>query len=183
MQRNATKSEILEVFRDRLRDVCPGCAKPGQCIITDQPVPDDEIFPSVSHFVTVSAGAGTFNQSMFAGGGARTLNQDIQLVVTPIVQMNLDRVGSAEKRMLHVSRGLATWEQNVLSSILLANPNNPNSLRPWDPQIGDRPLLRSQPCPVHTSDTFDVPGQLGYAGISITFAVSFDWRLGLVTPQ
>ncbi|MFO0940054.1 MAG: hypothetical protein U0930_04740 [Pirellulales bacterium] len=183
MQRKATKAEVLEAFRSRLRDVCPGCAKTGQCFISDQPVPEGELFPSISHFVTVSAGAGSFDQSMFVGGGAATLNQDFQLVVTPIVQMNLDRLPAAEKRMLHISRGLTTWEQNILSSILLDNPNNPNSVRPWDPEFGDRKLLRNLPMPVHTSDVFDVPNQLGYSGISITFSVSFDWRLGIVTPS
>lgn len=183
MQRNATKSEILETFRNRLRDVCPGCAKPNQCFLSDQPVPEDEIFPSISHFVTISFGAASFDQGLFNGGGVRTLNQDCQIIFTPIVQMNLDRLPSSEKRLLHISRGLATWEQNILSSILLDNPNSPNSYKPWDPMVGDRPLLRNQPRPLHTSDPFDVPGRLGYAGISITFSVSFDWHLGLVTPS
>ena len=111
-----TAAVILETFRDRLRDVCPGCAKPNQCFLSDQPVPEDEIFPSVSHFVTISFGAASFDQSLFNGGGVRTLNQDCQIVFTPIVQMNLDRLPSSEKRLLHISRGLATWEQNILSS-------------------------------------------------------------------
>jgi hypothetical protein len=180
LRRFADQSEILSAIRDRLKAVCPGCAQDKHCFVSDQAIPDDSIWPSVSHFVTVSTGPGSFDQSLFSGGGARTLNEDSQIVVTVLVQMNLDRIPSGEQRLLHDKRGLlSVWKKNILTSLLLSDVTDPTS-KAWEPTIETRPLLRNQLRPLHASEPADATRGMGWCGLSITFSCSFDWNLGIV---
>jgi hypothetical protein len=179
LRRHATQDEILTAIRDRIRDTVPDCAEPKHCFISDQPIPDGSIFPTVSHFVTVSAGRGSFDQSLFTGGGHRTCNEDLQVILTPIVQMNLDRLPAGEQRLLHAKRGMSVWKRNLLSAMLLEDPEDPNNSRAWEPVVDQRPLLRSQLRPLNSTEVADVPGGLGHYGIHLTFSCSFDWKLGI----
>lgn len=179
LRRHATQEEILSAIRDRIRSVIPDCAEFKHCFISDQPVPDNSVFPTVSHFVTVSAGAGSFDQSLFTGGGHRTCNEDLQIIITPIVQMNLDRLPAGEQRLLHARRGLSVWKRNLLSALLLEDASDPTNSRPWEPVVGDRPLLRSPLRPLNSTGVADIPGGLGLCGIHLTFSCSFDWKLGI----
>lgn len=179
LRRYATQDEILTAIRDRIRAVVPDCAEAKHCFISDQAIPDNSIFPTVSHFVTVAAGPGSFNQRLFTGGGHRTCNEDLQIIVTPIVQMNLDRLPSAEHRLLHARRGMSIWKRHLLSAILMEDPEDPDNLKPWEPVIDQRPLLRENLRPLNSTEVSDVPGGLGMFGIHLTFACSFDWKLGI----
>jgi hypothetical protein len=179
LRRHSTQEEILVAIRDRIRDVVPGCAEPRHCFISDQPIPDNSLIPSVSHFVTISAGSGSFDQSLFTGGGHRTCNEDLQIVITPIIQMNLDRLPAGEQRLLHARRGVSVWKKNILSAMLLEDVGNPNNAKPWEPTVDQRPLLRSHLRPLNCTETADIPGGIGLFGIHLTFSCSFDWKLGI----
>lgn len=185
LRRFATQDEILVAIRDRLRAVCPGCGADKHCFISDQPLPDQSLFPTVSHFVTVAASSGVFDQSLFTGGGNRTLSEDLTIVITPCIQMNLDRLPSGEQRLIHQSRGLSIWKQNILTSLLLGDAANPSS-RAWEPTVYEdsgqqRPLLRSQLRPITCSEVADLPEGMGWCGLHLSFSCSFDWKLELRT--
>jgi len=179
LRRHATQEEILSAIRDRIRAVIPDCAEHKHCFVSDQPIPDDSIWPSVSHFVTVAVGAGSFDQSLFTGGGHRTLNEDLQIIVTPVVQMNLDRLPMGEQRLLHARRGMSAWKRNLLSGLLLLDPEDPENARTWEPVIDERPLLRSPLRPIKSSEPAEAPGREGWFGMHLLFSCSFDWKLGI----
>jgi hypothetical protein len=179
LRRYATQDEILVAIRDRIREVVPDCAQDKHCFIADQPIPAGAIFPTVSHFVTIAVGAGSFDQALFTGGGHRTCNEDLQIIVTPIVQMNLDRLPAGEQRLLHARRGMSIWKRNLLSALLLDNAEDPTNPKIWEPVVSQRPLLRSPLRPLHSTEVADVPGGLGHYGMHLTFGCSFDWKLGI----
>lgn len=179
LRRYATQDEILVAIRDRIREVVPDCAQEKHCFITDQPIPASSIFPTVSHFVTVAVGAGSFNQTLFTGGGHRTCNEDLQIIVTPIIQMNLDRLPAGEQRLLHARRGMSIWKRNLLSALLLWDAEDPMNPKCWEPVVDQRPLLRNSLRPLHSSEVADAPGGLGHYGMHLTFGCSFDWKLGI----
>ncbi|MBX3422201.1 MAG: hypothetical protein KF752_11660 [Pirellulaceae bacterium] len=179
LRRFTDESEILTAIRDRMRQYCPGCQEPRHCFISDQAIPDDSIWPTGGHFVTIAVGAGTVDQSLYSGGGHHTLNEDLQVIVTPFVQMNLDRIPSGEQRLLHQHRGLSAWKKNILSVLLLNDPHNQADPRHWEPAIGQRPLLRTPLRYIRCTEAADSPHGLGWCGRHLMFSCSFDWQLGI----
>jgi hypothetical protein len=171
----ATQDEILEAFRDRLREACPGCTD-LTCFISDQPIPI--IIPGGSHCVTIAAGKGSFDQQMFANAGHACLNEDTQIIISPLIQINLDRVPQSERALIASDRGLVkVWKRNILRTLILADPDLGRQSQHWEPAKGDRPLCRDQIRPLYVSEPADVPGHSGWTGLHITFSVSFDWDL------
>lgn len=171
----STQADILVAFRDRLLEFCPGCTD-LTCFISDQPMP--AIIPGGGHCVTVSIGDGVFDQSLFTGGGASTLCEESQIVVTILTQITLDRIPQAERALLEDDRGLLVrWKFSILRALLLDDPNQGNDSKPWEPALGDKPLCRDLIRPTVATSPQDVPGKPGWIGFQITFAVSFDWDL------
>lgn len=171
-----TQADILVAFRDRLRAACPGC-NDLTCFICDQPIPQS--IPGAGTCVTISMGDGTFDQQLFLGAGAATLNEETQIIISVLTQIVLDRIPQAERALLDTSRGLvAQWKYQILRTILLADPDDGAASKPWEPASGDKPLLRDQIRPIVATAPADVPGKPGWIGAQINFAISFDWELG-----
>lgn len=171
----ATQKDILIAFRDRLVEACPGCTD-LTCFISDQPIPAS--IPGGGSCVTVSIGDGVFDQQLFIGGGASTLCEESQIIVTVMSQVVLDRIPQAERALVDDDRGLlSSWKRGILRALLLADPELGNESKPWEPAKGDRPLCRDQIRPNTASAPADLPGKLGWIGFQIPFAVSFDWDL------
>ena len=174
-RRWATQDEILVAFRDRLRTV--EGLNDQTCFIADSPIP--LMLPAGGgHCVTVSLGAGSFDQSLFNGGGHSTLNEDSQVVITILVQTKIDRVPQAERALIADDRGLISrWKRAILRSLLVADPNLGQLSQAWEPVSGDRPLCRDQIRPLNCTAPSDVPDFPGWTGLQIVFSASFDWEL------
>jgi hypothetical protein len=174
----ATQDEILEAFRDRLRDACPGC-NDQTCFLSDQPIPS--IIPAGGgHCITIAAGGGSYDQRLFSNGGHENLNEDFQVIISALVKINIDRIPQAERALLAEDRGLlAVWKLNLLRYLILADPDLGLESQHWEPAKDDRPLCRDLPRPLHCSEPADVPGHPGWIGFHLTFSVSFDWDLYL----
>ncbi len=174
-RRWATQSEILVAFRDRLRTV--DGLNDQTCFITDSPIPP--MLPAGGgHCVTVSLGAGSFDQSLFSAGGHSVLNEDSQVVVTILAQTRIDRAPQAERALLADDRGLITrWKRSVLRALLVSDPTLGQSSQAWEPASGNRPLCRDQIRPLSCSAPSDVPEWAGWTGLQIVFSASFDWEL------
>jgi len=172
----ARQEDILAAFRDRLRVACEECDE-MTCFISDQPIPVS-IPAGGGHCLTVSIGNGSFDQSLFAGGGHAALNEDSEIIVTIMIRISLDRVPQAERALISLDRGIISrWKRDVLKALLLSDPNLGAASQPWEPLIGDKPLCREQIRPVTATSPADVPGHQGWVGMQIAFAVSFDWEL------
>lgn len=174
-RRWATQDEVLAAFRDRLRTL-DGLSD-QTCFVSDSPIP--LVLPAGGgHCVTVSAGAGSYDQSLFSGGGHSTLNEDSQVIVTAMVHCAIDRVPQAERAMLDPSRGLLTrWKRSILRCLLVVDPNLRELSQAWEPAVGDRPLCRDQIRPLRVTPPSDVPEFPGWIAVQIVFSASFDWDL------
>jgi len=130
------------------------------------------------HCVTIAAGDGSFDQSMFNGGGHSTLNEDSTVIITAMVKINIDRIPQADRALLASDRGLIkVWKLNLLKSLLIADSALGARSQAWEPADGNKPLCRDQIRPLTASAPADVPGHDGWIGFHLPFAVSFDWDL------
>lgn len=174
-RRWATQDEVLVAFRDQLRTL--DGLNDQTCFISDQPIPV-ALPAGGGHCVTIAPGAGTFDQSLFNGGGHSVLNEDSQVIVTILVHSQIDRYPQAERALLAEDRGLITrWKRAVLRCLLVADPNLGELSQAWEPASGDRPLCRNQIRPLSATAPADVPNWPGWTGLQITFSASFDWEL------
>jgi hypothetical protein len=171
----STQPDILVAFRDRLISAVPGCTD-LTCFISDQPIP--AMIPGGGSCVTVSIGEGVFDQQLFTGGGAATLCEEFQVVITAMTQVVLDRIPQAERALLEDDRGLLVkWKVALLRALLLEDYTLGLDSKPWEPAIDDQPLCRELIRPVHSSAPGDIPNKPGWIGFQLTFSTSFDWDL------
>lgn len=145
----------------------------SNCWLTDQPIPIS--IPGGRLAVTVSLGPGRFPAEFFAGGGADTLVEDGSLVITPLVVTPADRPRRKWRKIMGAERAgdapsLLYIKHGILKA-LLADPD-------WEPDDGDKPLLRDMLSPLSCDDPHDVPvGETVATAMRMRFSIVFDWDL------
>lgn len=166
----ATQQEILTAVVARLRECIPEYTD-LTCFVSDHPTPVS--FPAGPICCTVTLGAGTFPERMFAGGGQLTLCEQTTLLVSPYVRSKLDKPAQTTQIMLNEEKGLITRFKPAILKALLQD----GASLPWQPldSTGQR-LLRSDLAPANCSAPApDATGE--FMGMIMSFAVEFDWRL------
>lgn len=172
--KQSTHEEVMIAIRNRLRAAVPGL-NDRTCFLSDQPVP--AAFHGGGYCVTISPGPGTFPPEYQSGGGWTTLTEEATIIVTPMIQINLDRVPQAERALLAGDRGLLSlWKYRILRVLMKADPDSTTS-KQWEPAIGDRPLLRNSLLVVSASAPADIPDRDGWIGMQIVFRATWDWDL------
>ena len=170
----ATQSDILGAIVQRLRQRVPNCTD-ATCFLSDQREPMQ--WPAGGHIcVTVAAGAGQFDESMWAGGGWSTLCELVQIHVTVWLRALLDQPPRTEQALRGEEGMFSRYKPEILRALLLQRLSDGrlDAWMPVDPSgIG---LLRQPLQPLSCS----VPmpeGSGKYVGMSLTFLAMFDWLL------
>lgn len=167
-----TQDKILQSIVDRLIAEIDELTS-DSCWLSDQAIPIS--MPAGRFAVTVSPGAGNFPQEFFSGGGAQTLTEECQVVITPLVVSPSDRPRRKWRKITGGETGnefpsLLYFKHAILKAVL-ADPE-------WEPRDGDIPLLRDMLSPVSCSDARDVSvGETLASAMQIRFATVFDWDL------
>jgi hypothetical protein len=164
MRDTTTPVEILESIVGRLRDQVE-VLNEATCFVSDQPTPLK--LPSGRIACTVAASNGAFPDDMWTGSGILTVSRAI--VVTPMVQMRLDRPNRGEAKILS-DAGILQLETAVLKSLLADS---------WEPELDGRPLLRDGtliPRSIQGPASIHV-GEAEMIATQITFMATFDWDL------
>ena len=181
-RRFATQSEVLHAVVERLRSQISRYNE-ANCFISDQPVPS--FFPSGREVCTVSPGAGQFGDALFTGAGIRTLTEDAQVIVTPLIRHKKDRAGQSEITLQSEYDGLLVRKGEILSALLYGDHDlEIEDERPRTPEeVAEQPvvmrkILRNQITPTSCQAPGEVRvGKYELTGMSINFAAPFDWAL------
>jgi hypothetical protein len=126
-----------------------------------------------SVFVTLAPDGGTFDGSMFDGGGIRQVTVETGLAVTIHSTNRLDTGMRDEQFLTHATLGIGALLNRVITS-----------LTGFDPAVfgnsDNAPALRAEISPTG----FSKPTRLKddkYGSVTVVFNVSFDWLIGSVT--
>jgi hypothetical protein len=178
-----TALELLTAVKNRLATLIPDFGR-GALMITDEPVPPDAYFAQGKLACTLCLLDGTFDKRLWAGGGPMQLTETSDLVVTILTHPKLDQPPQAEVALLNDKFGILTrFKPDILRALLVADPAA-DLLIPWVPVDDDgQYFLRDGGLvPVRSQGPGQVPGR-DWIGLSLHFAVQFDWNLRLLPPS
>lgn len=148
------------------------------CWLSDQPIPIT--IPGGRHACTVSLGPGRFPAEFFTGGGTETLVEDGSIVVTPLVVNAIDRPRRKWKKIAggdsENSAPSCLYFKHAILKALLGIDKESEEI--WEPQNGDKPLLRDMLSPLSCDAPHDVAvGETVATAMQIKFSTVFDWDL------
>lgn len=168
----STQSEILSSIVQRLRKRVPELTD-ATCFVSDQRQPVQ--WPTGPLCVTVVAGPGSFDESMWAGGGFATLCESLQIQITIWQRCMLDHIPRAEASLQGETGMFSRYKPEILRALILQN--NSGVIEHWMPSYEDGTGMLRQPLqPVSCSPPMPEATQT-YLGMTLTFNCLFDWML------
>lgn len=171
---NGTEEDLLLAVQDRLRDKVQGLNE-ANCFVCDVEIPEGDLMQFSDLVCTVCAGNARFPQGFFAGGGTEQLNQQFDIAVTLLRRSKLDRPHEVRAAWFDKSRGLiSVYKRQILTALLIDRSSG--TTKPWEPMSGGNYMLRDQLSPSACTGPRQVNG-IDFAGFTLTFSASFDWRL------
>jgi len=161
---SAQPSELLTALVAKLRtDLDLG---ERQCYQTWEPEVPPKIQRGGDYAVSVAFGEGSFDQSLFDGGGRGQLTEDMAILVTAYSRVRLDSTDVAEQAFHETERGLFILARKIVKVFAAYDP---------EPAAG-RTCLRELLRPVRIGRPIvDKESSLG--SISLQFIASWDWDL------
>lgn len=147
----------------------------GNCFLGDQAEPLS--WPADRQCVIIALGGGHFPEPFTAGGGALTLCELSKVDITAWIRCELDATPDLSVSLLGAAGGLWSYWQPAILRALMITEDDQGEMLAWDPRgLDGRCLLRNQLAPLHCTtarpDSTDT-----WLGITLTFAVDFDWWL------
>lgn len=130
---------------------------------------DEDVPPTApNQFMVLQPDGGTFDNSLFEGGGINQLMADTGLTVKLYTLFQLDRGGRDQQALFH-TKGVLTMLDNVVRSLTGLDPNLP---------VGDTTYgLRKFVQPAGWSAPRRLENGRGVA-LDVAFNLSFDWYIG-----